>query len=102
VARAAIAVIGPKTVGTLIDEFLVLDARLRAADQQASEAERNEYRRLIDNIAAARPASFAEAFIARAITNDPVKIGELADLFARHGRSDVRRVWPRSAITGTP
>jgi hypothetical protein len=92
VARAAIAVIGPKTVGTLIDEFLALDARLRAADQQASEAERNEYRRLIDNIAAARPASFAEAFIARAITNDPVKIGELADLFARHGRSDGERV----------
>ena len=86
VARAAASIIGPKTVGSLIDQFLALNARLGA--RQASEGDRKEYHRLMDSIMASRQASFVEAFIARANTNDPVVIDLLADLFARHGRDD--------------
>jgi hypothetical protein len=89
VARAAASVAGPKTVGTLIDQFLALSARL--GPQQVSEQDRKEYHRLMDAVTASRQTSFVDAFILRANTNDPVVIERLADLFARHGGSDARQ-----------
>jgi hypothetical protein len=86
VAMAAASVIGPKTVGTLIDRFAALDATLRK--RQPSEKDHKEYQRLMDAIRASRQASFIEAFMARAGSNEPTVIDRLADLFARHGRDD--------------
>jgi hypothetical protein len=88
-AMAAASVIGPRTVGTLIDRFIALNATLRT--RQPSEEERKEYHRLMDAIRASRQASFIEAFIARAGSNEPIVIDRLADLFARHGRDDGER-----------
>jgi hypothetical protein len=88
IARSSVRIIGPRTVGILIDQFFALDTKLQAANRQASEADRKEYHRLMDAIAASRQASFIEAFIARANSDDPERIARLADLFARHGRGD--------------
>ncbi len=89
VARAAASVVGPKTVGALIDQFLAFDAQRNK--QQLSEDDRKEYQRLVDAIRASRQASFVEAFIGRANTNEPTVIDRLAGLFAGHGRDDGER-----------
>ena len=88
-AMAAASVIGPKTVGTLIDRFIALEATLRT--RQPSEEDRKEYYRLMDAIRASRQASFIATFIARAGSNEPIVIDRLSDLFARHGRDDGER-----------
>ena len=85
VARGAFAVIGTKTVGELIDQFLALQGTRSEADRQAWS---NEYQRLREAIGSARSDSFIPALLERADSSDPSRIEWLADLLAWHGRRD--------------
>jgi hypothetical protein len=91
-ARGAFAVIGPKTVGTLIDRLFALH-EVYLSDRNAwgrpeRQAEPNEYGRVQDAISASRKDSFLAALLERSDTDDPVRIDFLAEVFARHGRDD--------------
>jgi hypothetical protein len=92
VARGSFAIIGPKTVGTLIDRLSALH-ELYLSDRNAwgrpeSQAQRDDYGRIEDAICASRNESFLAALLDRSETDDPVRIEFLADLLARHGRHD--------------
>jgi hypothetical protein len=81
--NAAAAVIGPMTVSTLLDQLFAIYERMQAlgrSDEQLS----NAYWRLVNAISATRQDVFVPALIARAQTEDPLRIGLLADLLARH------------------
>ncbi len=91
-ARAAFAVIGPKTVGTLIDRLSTL-REVYLGDRNAwgrpeRQAERNEYGWVQNAIISSRKDSFLAALLERSDTDDPVHIDFLAEVFARHGRDD--------------
>ncbi len=91
-ARGAFAVIGPKTVGTLIDQLFALH-EVYLGDRNAwgraeHQAERNEYGRVRDAISASRKESFLAALLGRSDTDDPVRVDFLAEIFAGHGRDD--------------
>ena len=91
-ARGAFAVIGAKTVGTLIDRLFelhkaYLDGR-EGWGRPEHKAERDEAQRLRDAIRASRKDSFLAALLERSDTDDPVRVDFLADLFALHGGDD--------------
>jgi hypothetical protein len=92
VARGAFAVIGPKTVGTLLDQFFALHEdydRDRAAWGRADhQSERDEYQRVNAAIRATCNHSFLVALLERADTDQPVRIALMAGLFASHERHD--------------
>jgi hypothetical protein len=94
-ARGAFAVIGPKTVGGLIDRLFALhEAYLNDRDgwgRPEHQAERKEYGWVQDAISASRKESFLTALLERANTDDPVRIDFLAEIFAQHGRDDDRQ-----------
>jgi hypothetical protein len=92
VARGGFAVIGPTTIGTLIDRLFALHA-VYLSDRNTwgrpeHQAERDEYGRVRGAIEASRKDSFLTALLERADTDDPVRIEFLADLLAWHGRRD--------------
>lgn len=74
---------GTKTTGSLIDKFLER-AAARRADQNNRQLY-DEYRRLKSRVEATRPATFVEALITRANTDNPLLICDLADLVSSHG-----------------
>jgi hypothetical protein len=82
--NAAAAVIGPATVSALFDQLLALDDQLQSLgryDEQLS----NAHSRLVGAIAATRQDVFVSVLVAKAVTDNPRRIGLLADLLARHG-----------------
>lgn len=87
VAGAAASVIGPKTIGSLIDRVVEIDEKARAAGKW-DDALRAEYHALLGRISSTGMNAFVDAVLARAETRDVSKIGLLADIFARHGRDD--------------
>ena len=80
---------GPKTVGTLVDKYLVCAQALKTSpgDRVLSE----EYHRLRSRIGATRPHFFLEAVMTRAGTDDPGPISSLASLIFLHGDNDSRK-----------
>jgi len=58
VARAAFTLIGPKTVGMMMDQLCALDDEFEQKGQALGEAAGKEYHRLIDAIIASRDAPF--------------------------------------------
>ena len=87
-ARVAFSVIGPRTVGALLDELFGRDDG-RAEDGAAwSESERKAYWHLRDAIQATRDASFFPALLERAASDQPHRIRLMADLLARRGEVD--------------
>jgi hypothetical protein len=80
--RGAFAVVGPKTVGTLLDKLFALDEEFRRDRRMRNEAERNDYRRLRDAIGRTRTDSFLTALLDRAETDQLARIEMLADLLA--------------------
>jgi hypothetical protein len=81
---AAAAVIGSATASTLFDQLLALDDQIQALgryDEQLS----NAHSRLVDAIAATRVDVFVPVLVEKAQTDNPRRIGLLADLLARHG-----------------
>jgi hypothetical protein len=83
--QAAAAVIGPMTVGQLLEELFVIDARIEAAGR-ANEELRTARWRLSDAIALTRQDAFIEVLLAQGRTENPHRIAVLADLLARNGR----------------
>jgi hypothetical protein len=92
VMRAGFVVVGPKTVGALIDRLFDLHEAYQrdrnAWGRAEHQAEREELGRLRTAIEASREDSFLTALLERADTDDPVRIEFLADLLRWHGRPE--------------
>lgn len=89
VAEAAVSIVGPNTVGRLIDKMDTIDARLKQADVR-DESLLKQYWRLSDWISKTALIPFVQAVLCRSATNDPREIVRLADLVARHGKGERR------------
>ncbi len=82
VVPGSLGVLGPQSVGRLIDKLIAVRANandLRTPDGKATQD-------LRDRIAATQPSSFVKAVLARASTRVPSEVALLADLVSRHGR----------------
>jgi hypothetical protein len=88
VAKAAVSIAGPKTIGSLIDSLIAIDTKLRASGRQADEPTRQEYYRLRDWISKTNLTSFIQAVLSRSETNDPCQIVLLAKLLTNHGKGE--------------
>jgi hypothetical protein len=84
--NAAYCVVGPVTVGKMLDALFALDDEYHANNRQLAEPARNEYQRLKDAITCSRETSFLTALLERANTDNPYHIELMADLVARHGK----------------
>jgi hypothetical protein len=85
-AEVAATIAGPRTIGLLIQqlETLLVDVTSRGARFSAEES--REYSRLQGLIQRSRLKPFLEAWLGHATTDDPVKVGNLCDLLARHAK----------------
>ena len=90
-AETAVCIVGPQTVGRLIDKFVAIDANLRMSEQRADEATRQEYHRLLSWISRTSVLSFVQAVLGRCASKEPHEIGLLAHLLARHGGGESDR-----------
>jgi hypothetical protein len=86
VAKAAVTIIGPKTIGGLIDSLVAIDAKLKASGGHADDPTRQEYYRLKDSISKTGLTSFIQAVLSRSMTDDPLQIALLSGLLDRHGK----------------
>lgn len=91
IAIDACTVVGPTTVGTLIDTVMQMDAEIRAPEARPNEPAREQYRHLIDRISATNTRSFVEAVLKRSGTNKPEEIRLLAELLSGHGKREDRK-----------
>lgn len=82
----AFTVLGPKTVGQIMDQLFGLNDKANEKAARKEEADQKEIHRLTDAIGASRQASFLVAFLERAKSDDPRRIQLLAKLFAYHGK----------------
>jgi hypothetical protein len=89
-ANAIAIVAGPKTVGKLIDKFLMCSKALKS--DRNSRAIGEAYHRIRDRIIATRATSVVEAVLARSETDDPDLISSLASLVSLHGNYDERKL----------
>ena len=92
ITRAGFVVVGPKTLGAVIDRLFELHEAYRrdrnAWGRPDHQAERDESGRLRTTIEASREDSFLTALLERAETDDPARIEFLADLLHWHGRPE--------------
>ncbi|MFN5456352.1 NACHT domain-containing protein [Bradyrhizobium sp.] len=90
VMQAAFVVVGPKTIGAMIDRLFKLHEAYEhdrnGWGRAEHQAERDEYGRLRTAVGASRDDLFLTAVLERAETDDPVRIEFLADLMRWHGR----------------
>ncbi|MFZ0826932.1 MAG: hypothetical protein WAO02_05880 [Verrucomicrobiia bacterium] len=87
-ARFAFTIVGPNTVGRLIDELLIAHDEVQAKGRQLDEATRKEYWRLMEAISATRQMPFVEALLKRAKSDEPQHIRLMAELLSRHGKGE--------------
>jgi hypothetical protein len=66
IARMALTVVGPKTVGALIDQFFAMVDERERAGSNWGQAQKDEYGRVRDAITGTRQDSFLTALLARA------------------------------------
>ena len=85
-AAIAVSVVGPKTVGNLIDQMFAVYARIKANDRYDKSLS-NEHHKLMGLVSGSRVDPFAEAVLERSNTEDPHQIDILAELISRHGGS---------------
>lgn len=85
-ADFAFTVIGPNTVGKIMDELFDLHDRLNIEGHKFDEPARKRYWRLVDAVLASRPSSFIAALLERAETSAPHRIQLMADLLSRHDK----------------
>jgi hypothetical protein len=88
VAAASMGILGPRTVGRLIDRLIAMKAELHKPERRADKEAAEQCHRLLGSISATRPSSFVRAVLERASTVVPEEIGILADLISRHGKRD--------------
>jgi hypothetical protein len=97
-AAKAVTLAGPRVVGALIDQLMVVDVAL----SNQAEARRNggkydqsigeEHHRLIGLIGQSRSEALAQGILDRSDSQEPTAIGTLATLVSRHGRDVPREV----------
>jgi len=87
-AEAAVSIVGPQTVGRLIDKLVAIDAQLKSSEGHVDEPTRQQYWWLISSISKAGLIAFIQAVLSRPATDEPHEIALLADLLARHGKGD--------------
>ena len=87
VAGASMGILGPNTVGKLIDKLIGMKAKLGKPEHSADRQLAERYHDLLDSISRTRPSSFVKAILERSSTVVPEEIGVLADLISRHGKS---------------
>lgn len=85
VRTAAAAIIGPKTVGKLIDQIVEIKAQMKASSRLFDEVLGDKYHGLSRLISCTGVNPFIEAVMQREQTEDMHEIALLADLLARHG-----------------
>lgn len=83
-ARLAPTLIGPRTIGKVMDRALILHEKGQEADWRVDEATREEYHRLKKVLAATHLPSFIQALLERAVSRSPRNIQFMADLLAGH------------------
>lgn len=86
-AQTAVSIVGPKTVGQLIDQLFCIYARIKTNDGKYDKTLSDEYHRLSDWISNTKPKSFIHAVLERTETENPDEIALLSDLISRHGGS---------------
>jgi hypothetical protein len=86
-AGASMGVLGPNTVGRLIDKLIAMKAELNKPEHRADRQLAEQYHDLLGSISRTRPSSFAKAVLERSSTEVPEEIGLLAELISRHGKS---------------
>jgi hypothetical protein len=84
----ACGILGPKTVGRLIDVFRGLDAEIKAAGTQITDPMRERYHHMMDRISMTNATAFITAVLERCGTDRSEEVGLLAELISRHGKRD--------------
>jgi len=85
IANAVACIIGPRTVGQLIDQVFELQFKMMGNTGRYDKALSDEYHRLIGLISRTKIDVFIQVLLERADTDVPDEIAELADLISRHG-----------------
>ena len=88
IASSAFRVVGPRTIGTLMDRIFILDEEFRQGGRTLDQAKRNEYQRWRDGISNARREAFLAALLERADSDQPSRISLMADFISWHLRQD--------------
>ena len=86
IARAAYTIIGPLTLGRIMDELFTLHEKYRASNNRLDSTETEEYHRLSQAILVSRQLSFLTALLDRSGTDQVQRIEIMTDLLARHGK----------------
>jgi hypothetical protein len=86
--ETAVSIVGPETVGKLIDMLILIDEKFRASQGSVDEATREEYHRLVSWVSRTGLTSFIQALLSRSKTVEPREIALLADLLARYGKDE--------------
>jgi hypothetical protein len=85
VAVTAACIVGPNTVGKLIDMLVTVDAELKSSERPNATT-REERQRLLDWVCKTGVSFFIEAILRRSSTVVPGEFSLLANLLARHGK----------------
>lgn len=88
IAEAAVTIVGPQTVGKLVDEIVAIHHKIEASVRSANEATRNQFWRLADLLSKTGSIPFFNTVVSRASTTDLIVIALLADLVARHHKDE--------------
>jgi hypothetical protein len=87
VALASMGILGPNTVGRLIDKLIGMKAELDKPERRTDCEADKQYHDLLGLISNTRPSSFVKAILGRSTTEVPEEIDLLADLISQHGKS---------------
>ncbi len=88
VVEAAVRVVGPETVGKLIDTLVAIHTKLEASGWPADEPAREKGYQLKRCLSKTGQKSFIQAVLRRSPTVEPHEIALLAVLVAGHGQRD--------------
>jgi hypothetical protein len=88
IGDAAATLVGPITVGALIEALRVTRRKLSALTGREAEPARARYWQLVGRIADTRPSCFAEAVLAQPAFTTSEEIGMIADVLGRHDGPD--------------
>ncbi len=91
-AESAVSIVGPKTIGQLIDQIFRIHNRIKENNGRYDKALSDEYHRLSRWISNTKPGSFIQSVLERAATEKPDEIFLLAGLISRHGGSVERQL----------
>ncbi len=97
--ESAVSIVGPKTIGQLIDQMFGIHTRIKANNGRYDKVLSDEYHRLSRWISNTKPDLFIQAVLERAATEMPDEIALLADLISRYGKSVERETLRLDAPT---